>query len=148
MAYLSPGCPSGCPISIIIADPRHFPGKPDRVFPDQKPPLFFDRNALSGIGEIPNNLLISRFFTITGRPLNCTVFSYLKRPVSKNTDLQQKSWRGLAPFPLELPGLCSGPEPLSSEKRSWKTAGPATSPFIKGACLNSGAAHYLACGLV
>jgi len=95
-------------MGTLAADPRNFPGKPDHVFPDQEPPLFFDRNALPGIGKIPDNLLISRFFTITGRPLNCTVSSSLKRPVSGNTDLKQKSWRGLAPFPLELPGHCSG----------------------------------------
>jgi len=86
-----------------MADPLHFPGKTDRIFPDQEPPLFFGRIALPDTGEIPDNLLISCFFTITGRPLNCTVFYSSKRPFSENTGLKQKSWRGLAPFPLELP---------------------------------------------
>jgi len=58
-----------------MADPRHFPGKPDRIFPDQEPPLFFGRIALPGTGEIPDNLWINRFFTITGSPLNAPVFS-------------------------------------------------------------------------
>jgi len=39
-----------------MADPRHFPGKPDRIFPDQEPHLFSGRIALPGTGEIPDNL--------------------------------------------------------------------------------------------
>jgi len=76
-------------MNTLVADLCHFRGKPDRVFPDQEPPLFSGRNAPLGIGKVPDNLLINRFFTIIGRPLNCTIFSCLKRPISKNNDLYQ-----------------------------------------------------------
>jgi len=89
--YLAPpsGYPCFGPVNTLAADPGFFPGKTGSRFPGMEPPLFFDRNAPPGIGEVPINLRISRFFTITGRPLNCTVFSCLKRPFSKNNDLYQ-----------------------------------------------------------
>jgi hypothetical protein len=52
----SSGYPSSRSKSTIMADPSHFHRKPDHIFPDQEPPLFFDRIALPGIGEIPDNL--------------------------------------------------------------------------------------------
>jgi hypothetical protein len=67
------------------ANPGHFPGKTGPFFPVQKPPLFFGRNAHPDLPEIPDNLLISRFFTLKGTRLNMPVFFHLKRPVSKNT---------------------------------------------------------------
>jgi hypothetical protein len=69
----------------VEADPRHFPQKTGSIFPGKKSPLFFDRNAPPALPEVPDNLLISRFFTPKGRPLNAPVFFRLKRPVSKNT---------------------------------------------------------------
>jgi len=76
-------------VDARVADPGCFPGKTGSLFTAQEPPLFFDRNAPPGIDEVPHNLLISRFFTITGRPLNCTVFSCLKRSFFKNNGLYQ-----------------------------------------------------------
>jgi hypothetical protein len=54
---------------------RTFSQKNRSFFPDWEPPLFFDHNAPPDLPEVPDNLLISRFFTFKGTRLNCTVFS-------------------------------------------------------------------------
>ena len=95
-----------------MADLMHFPGKTGLLFPDQEPPLFFGHILILVHPGAPHGQLILPIFTVKRTRLNCTVFSRLKRPVLKNTDLKQKSWRGLAPFPLESSGIRSGPETL------------------------------------
>lgn len=123
--------------------PKKYP-----LFPAREPPLFFGRNAPPALPDIPDNLRFSRFFTITGRPLKAPVFSRLKRPVSKNNDFKQKSRRGLAPFPRELPGARILPRTPPSEKRSWETVGPATPPFIKGDLTGGDLHGCRACGFM
>ena len=67
----------------------HFQEKNRPFFPVQEPPLFFGHTALLGIPDVPDDLLDSHFFTFKGKPLKCTVFSRLKRSVSKNIGLKQ-----------------------------------------------------------
>ena len=74
--------------------------------------LFFGHSGAVKPGGFPDGLVDGRFFATGTGPLNCTVFSRLKRPVSKTARLKQESWRGLAPLPLELPGAGSGPGTL------------------------------------
>jgi hypothetical protein len=71
------------------ANLMYFPQKTGSIFPDQGPPLFFDRIALPALPVDPDNLQISRFFTLIETPLNAPVFFRLKRPVSKNTRLKR-----------------------------------------------------------
>ena len=94
------------------ADPGSFPRKTGSLFPAQELPLFFGHIFIPGHSSVPHDQLIVPFFTIKGTRLNCTVFSRLKQPVSKNTCLKRKSCSGLAPFPLERYSLGSGPKTL------------------------------------
>jgi hypothetical protein len=115
-----------------MADPGHFPGKTGSLFPDQEPPLFFGHIFIPVHPGVLHDQLTLPIFAVKRTRLNCTVFFRLKRPVSKNTDLKQKSWRGLAPFPLEPSGIRSGPETLRRRMDHGKGHVRPPSPFIKG----------------
>ena len=104
----SPGLPKAQGWQI----PDVFPEKPGRFSPFRNPLYFQAINAFFSPFDALYDQLHYPFFTVKGTRLNWPVFSRLKRPISKNTRLKQKSWRGLAPLPLELPGPESGPVPL------------------------------------
>ena len=126
--------------STWMADPRRCPGKTGSLFPDQEPPLFFDHNAPPGQPEVPDNLQNHQFFTPKRTRLNCTVFSLLKRPVSKNNGLKRKSCSGLAPFPLEPSVIRSVPKTLRRRMEHGKGHVQPPPPFIRGSCPKSGVA--------
>jgi hypothetical protein len=113
-------------------DPGSFPRKTGSLFPDQEPPLFFGHIVIPGHSRVPHDQLIVPFFTIKGTRLNCTVFSRLKRSVSKNTCLKRKSRSGLALFPLECYSLGSGPKTLRRRMKHRRGHVRPPPPFIKG----------------
>jgi hypothetical protein len=81
--------------------PDVFPEKPGCFFPTRNPLYFRAINAFFSPFDALYDQLLIPFFAMKRTRLNWPVFSCLKRPVFKNTDLKRKSWRGLAPFPLE-----------------------------------------------
>jgi hypothetical protein len=99
------------------------------VFACQKPPLFFGYSRIPGPLKILHDLLHIPFFTIIGTLLNRPVFSLVKQSVLKNNDLYQKSWRGLALFPLENSRQGSDLTTPSSERGSRETVGPVHYPL-------------------
>jgi len=83
--------PLDTPVSIIRSGWRGIPGifkkKTGRFFPVRNP-LYF--SSVMPLRTCPKSRITcgsGQFFTVTGRPLNCTVFSELKQPVLKNNDL-------------------------------------------------------------
>jgi hypothetical protein len=118
-------------MKTMEADPRHVPGKTGSLFPDQEPPLFFGHILIPVHSGVPHDQLILPIFAVKRTRLNCTVFFRLKRSVSKNTRLKRKSWRGLAPFPLEPSGIRSGPETLRRRMDHRREHVRPLPPFIK-----------------
>jgi len=78
--------------------------KTNAFFPGKRPLLFFARNAVSSLSGSLSGQWDIRFFAAKRTLLNCTVKFPYNLFISKNTRLKRKSWSGLAPFPLELPG--------------------------------------------
>lgn len=97
---------SGYPYFLHVntrkADPGYFARKNPAIFAIRNPLYFrpamrFVRSAGGRGGQS-----ILPFFAPAGRPLKAPVAFCLKCPVSQNPRFKQKSWSGLAPFPLEL----------------------------------------------
>src|SRR5208337_2215852 len=100
--------------------PDIFPENRIAFSPLRDPPLFSGRICVPAASRGHVHHLVVPFFAMKGTPLNCTVFSRLKRPVFKNTGLKRDLWRGLAPFPLELPGYCFGLITLRRRTVPWR----------------------------
>ena len=124
------GLPSGCfwlpHRQPRVEDPGIFPKKTGPGNPLGKNRYFLLTDSFFWPEMLWMTISSIPFLPPQGRPLICTVMSCLKRPVFKNSDLKEKSWSGLAPFPLEWPGQGSDPGTLSSENRSRGRVSPDT----------------------
>jgi hypothetical protein len=125
-------CLPGPPDGITVAVPRIFRLKKRAHFCLFGTPFYFRSYWRSGGLWASGQPGDCHFSMLTGRLLNCTIFSCLKQSFFQNTGFNEESPQVLAPLPLEIPGHQKGHPALRRRIDHGRLTFPPPAPLYKG----------------